>query len=81
MVWTDAAMHPTSNGLVERAVQIVKHGLKKVTSGSAHRYLAQVLLSYRISSQMTTGVSPSELLLSRRPRTTLDLVKHNTGGK
>ena len=54
---------------------------EKVTLGSIHRRLAQVLLSYQMSPQMTTGVSPSELLLSRRPRTRLDLVKPNTAEK
>ena len=40
--------------------------------------LAQVLFRYRITPQTTTGVSPSELLLGRRPRSRLDLLKPHT---
>lgn len=55
--WTSALYHPSSNGLAERAVQIVKRGLKKVTSGSMQERLARVLMAYRITPQSTTGVS------------------------
>ena len=75
---TSAPYHPSSNGLAERAVQIVKQGLKKVSSGSMNTRLARVLLSYRITPQATTGVAPAELLLGRRPRTRLDLCKPHT---
>ena len=75
---TSAPYHPASNGLAERAVQIVKKGLKKVTTGSISSRLAKVLMAYRIAPQSTTGVSPAELLLGRRPRTRLDLLKPNT---
>ena len=75
---TSAPYHPASNGLAERAVQIVKKGLKKETTGSMDTRLARVLFSYRITPQSTTGLSPSELLLGRRPRTRLDLLRPNT---
>ena len=75
---TSAPYHPASNGLAERAVQIIKKGLKKQAEGSVAHRLAKVLLSYRITPQGTTGVSPAELLLGRRPRTVLDLVKPHT---
>ena len=75
---TSAPYHPASIGLAEWAVQIVKKGLKKVTKGSISDRLANVLLSYRITPQGTTGRSPSEMLLGRRPRTILDLVKPHT---
>ena len=75
---TSTPYHPASNGLVERAVQIVKKGLKKVTKGSISDRLANVLLSYRITPQGITGRAPSEMLLGRRPRTRLDLVKPHT---
>ena len=73
--WTSAPYHPASNGLAERAVQIVKKGLKKITVGTVQERLAKLLLTYRITPQTTTGVSPAELLLNRRPRTRLDLLK------
>ena len=74
---TSAPYHPASNGLAERAVQIVKKGLKKVTVGSMNTRLAKVLFTYRITPHSTTGTSPAELLLGRRPRTRLDLLKPN----
>ena len=40
---TSAHCHPASNGLAERALQIVKKGLKKITHGTMH---TRVLLTY-----------------------------------
>ena len=74
---TSAPYHPASNGLAERAVQIVKKGLRKRTTGTMSYRLAKVLFNYRISPQTTTGTSPAELLLGRRPRTRLDLLRPN----
>ena len=71
---TSAPYHPASNGLAERAVQTVKKGLRKITHGTMRTRLAQVLLTYRLTPQSTTGVSPSELLLGHRPRSRLDLL-------
>ena len=59
---TTAPYHPASNGLAERAVQIVKKGLKKQSNGSLKTQIARVLFSYRVTPQSTTGVSPAELL-------------------
>ena len=73
-----APYHPSTNGLAERAVQVVKKGLKKETKGSMRSRLATVLFAYRLTAQSTTGQSPSELLLGRRPRSRLDLLKPNT---
>ena len=75
---TSAPYHLASNGLAEHALQIVKRGLTKVTSGSMNTRLAKVLFSHRITPQTTTGVSPAELLLGTRPRTRLDLLHPNT---
>ena len=72
---TSAPHHPASNGLAERAVQIVKSGLRKVTRGTMNTRLAKVLFAYWLAPHTTTGVSPSELLLNRRPRCRLDLLK------
>ena len=77
---TSALYHPASNGLAERAVQIVKKGLKKVMEGSLPSRLAKILMAYRITPQTTTIVSPAELLLGHLPRTRLDLLKPNIGG-
>ncbi len=75
---TSAPYHPASNGLAEHAVQIVKKGLKKITHGNIHIRLAQVLLTYRLTPQSTTGISPSELLLGCRPKLRIDLLKLHT---
>ena len=75
---TSAPYHPASNGLAKRAVQIVKRGLKKITQGSMRSRLAKTLFTYRLTPQTTTGISPGELLLGRRPRSRLDLLKPHT---
>ena len=54
-----------------------KKGLKKLTEGTINCQLAKILFAYRITPQSTTGVSPSELMLSKRPCCRLDLVKPN----
>ena len=48
------------------------------TARSIDTRLAKVLCSYHVTPQSTTGVSPAELLLGRRPRTLLDLLKPHT---
>ena len=75
---TSAPYHPATNGMAERAVQIVKKGLKKVKAGTIKARLAKVLFAYRITPQTTTGISPSEMLLGKRPRSRLDLLKPHT---
>ncbi len=72
---TSAPYHPASNGLAERAVQIVKRGLQKTNSGSARARIAKFLFAYRLAPQTTTGVSPAEMLLGRRPRSRLDILR------
>eukprot|EP00731_Ephydatia_muelleri_P023522 Em0015g1105a len=57
-----APYHPSSNGMAERAVQTVKQGVKKMTTGTLRDKLARFLFQYRITPQTTTGVSPAELL-------------------
>ena len=70
---TSASYHPASNRLVQRAVQIVKRGLKTITQGSMRSCLAKTLFTYRLTPQTTTGI-----LLGRRPRSRLDLLKPRT---
>ena len=70
-----APYHPASNGLAERAVQVVKSGPKKSkTAGSLECRLARLLFGYHITPHATTGVSPSELLMGRRIQSSLDLL-------
>lgn len=71
---TSAPFHPASNGLAERAVQTFKEGLKKMKGHTLETRLARFLFNYRITPQTTTGVSPAEMLMSRRLRSTLDLL-------
>ena len=66
------AYHPSSNGLAERAVQVVKSGLKKMRDGSLETRLARFLLTHRVTPHATTGVAPCELLVNRRLRTVFD---------
>ena len=72
---TSSPYHPASNGLAERAVQLVKNGLKKDTDGTLSERLARILLNYRVIPHNTTGVSPSELMFGRIIKSKVDLVK------
>jgi len=67
--------HPASNGQAERAVKIVKEGLKKASKGSLEMQISKFLFHYRLTPHTITGVAPAELLLGRRPPSHLDLVK------
>ncbi len=71
---TSAPFHASSNGLAERAVQTFKTMMKKAGEGSVASKVARVLFSYRITPQSTTGISPAEMLLGRKLRSTLDLL-------
>ena len=62
---TFVSYHPATNGMAERAVQIVKRGLKKITQGSIHTRLAKILKAYRLTPHSTTGMSLLEMLLGR----------------
>ena len=66
-----AARNIQSNGQAERTIQTVKHILRK----SDDPYLA--LLSYRATPLPWCNLSPSELLMGRRLRTTLPQTTHH----
>ena len=57
--------HPSSNGIVERAVQTFKFGMKKLQEGSIDTKVARFLFKYRLTPQSSTSVSPSELMFGR----------------
>ncbi len=69
-----APYHPSSNGLAERAVRVVREGLKKQQGNNITDQLFRFLFQYRITPQ-TTGTAPAELLLGRKPRSRLDILK------
>ena len=69
-----APYHPASNRLAERAVQTVKEGLRKLSGGCLETNLSRFLFQYRLTPHTTTGQSPAQLLLGRRPRSHLDLL-------
>ena len=69
-----APYHPSSNGQVERAVQTFKEAIEKNSTDSLPTRVSRFLFNYRNTPHSTTGVSPAELLLRRRPRTHLSLL-------
>lgn len=71
---TSPPYHPASNGLAERAVQIVKKGIKKMSSGNLQDKLSRFLFRYRNTPQSTTGSTPAELLLGRKMRSPMDVI-------
>ena len=73
---TSSPYHPSSNGLAERAVQTFKEGMRKgkATTSDLQLRLTRFLFQYRITPHSTTGISPAELLMNRRPRSQLDLM-------
>lgn len=65
---TSSPLYPQSNGKAEKGVHILKQLLKKAADSDSDPYLA--LLSYR-TSPLECGLSPAELLMNRKLRTTL----------
>ena len=68
-----APYHPATNGLAERAVQTLKNALKCM-AGDVETCLARFLFQYWLTPHSTTGQSPAELLLGRKPKSHLDFV-------
>eukprot|EP00096_Caligus_rogercresseyi_P015395 TRINITY_DN783_c0_g1_i10.p1 TRINITY_DN783_c0_g1~~TRINITY_DN783_c0_g1_i10.p1 ORF type:complete len:755 (+),score=-63.82 TRINITY_DN783_c0_g1_i10:668-2932(+) len=68
-----APYHPSTNGQAENAVKIFKNFLK--TCGIFTMFkLNQFLFRYRITPHSTTGVTPSELMIGRKLKSSLDMV-------
>ena len=77
--WKSSPYHPSSNGLAEKAVQIIKQGLKKMKYGSLND--KRLLFNYRITPHSTTGISPSELLMGRKLKSRFELLKPNIAAR
>ena len=60
---------------------MLKQGLKKITQGSIRTQIAKVVKAYRLTPHSTTGISPTEMLLERRPKSRLDLLKPLTADR
>ena len=78
---TSAPHHPSSNGLAERVVGIVKEGVKRMEGCDLETKLARFLFDYRVTPHSTPGIAPSELLMHRHLKTRLQLIKPDIGGK
>ena len=68
-------LSPFLEWVAERAVRIVKQGLKKLTTGTMLERLSRFIFQYRLTPQTTTGLAPANLLVGRRPRSRLNLLK------
>ena len=82
--WRSSPYHPSSNELAEKAVQIIKQGLKKMNDESLNdrlARLARLLFNYRMTHQSTTGVSPSELLMGRKLKSLTLLLESNINSR
>ena len=71
---TTTPYHPSSNGQVERAVQIVKHALRSEEGENLQEKLSKFLFKYGITPHSTTGLPPAELLMERCPQSRLDML-------
>ncbi|XP_071579863.1 uncharacterized protein [Temnothorax nylanderi] len=71
------ALHPQSDGQVERQHQTIINYLAKYISENQKdwdRWVSMFLLAYRSSKHETTGVTPAELYFARDLRLPLDLL-------
>ena len=55
--------------------------MKKMKEGSIEANVSHFLLQYRITPHSTTGISPAEMLMGRRPRSCLDLIVPDMSSK
>ncbi|XP_018378045.1 PREDICTED: uncharacterized protein LOC108770817 [Trachymyrmex cornetzi] len=74
------ALHPQSDGQVERQHQTISNYIAKFVAGNQKdwdRWIAMYLLAYRSSKHETTGVTPAELYFARDLRLLVDLLRGN----
>ena len=77
-----APYHPASNGLAERAVQTFKEAMKRADPReSLSTRVSRFMFKYRLTPHSTTGISPTELLLGRCPRSHFDFMLPNLASK
>ena len=72
------ALHPQSDGQVERQHQTITNYLAKYISSNQKdwdRWIPMFLLAYRTSKHEATGVTPAELYFARDLRLPLDLLR------
>ncbi|XP_058038252.1 uncharacterized protein K02A2.6-like isoform X1 [Ahaetulla prasina] len=67
-----APFHPATNGLAERFVRSAKEALSRISPGDWQSKIAIFLAVQHRTPCVTTGRSPSELLMGRRLRCPLD---------
>lgn len=78
------ALHPQSDGQVERQHQTITNYLAKFISENQKdwdRWIPMFLLSYRSSKHETTGVTPAEVYFARNLRLPIDLLRGNPPGE
>ena len=68
---TSSPKYPQSNGAAERAVRTIKDLFKKNKMQNGDMYMA--MLAYR-STPLDNGLSPAELLMGRKLRTTVPVI-------
>ena len=66
--------HSSSNGLAEKAVQMLKEGLKKLKEGFLETRLSRFLFKYRITPHTSTGTLPVEVVFGHQLQSSLDKV-------
>ena len=68
-----APYHPMSNDSAGSAIQTLMEGLNKTLGPDLETRMYRFLSRYCVIPQTTTGQSPAEMLMMRRPRLRLDL--------